>query len=87
MLKHLGLRDIPVSETLFNLLTQTLIICIQNAFWDVENTDVHEALSFDRLHAYIIGLWQKHLLQQLKLLVDGLPREVRVKIEELYVFS
>ncbi|KAI0347909.1 hypothetical protein BDW22DRAFT_1479807, partial [Trametopsis cervina] len=55
---------------------------IPNAFWDVANSDVHEALSFDRLHAYIIGLWQKHLLQQLKLLVEELPREARVRIEE-----
>ncbi|KAI0343363.1 hypothetical protein BDW22DRAFT_1329317 [Trametopsis cervina] len=56
---------------------------VSNAFWDVENTDVHEALSFDRLHAYIIGLWQKHLLQQLKLTIEDLPREARVRIEEL----
>ncbi|KAI0340313.1 hypothetical protein BDW22DRAFT_1334574 [Trametopsis cervina] len=77
------LIDQPDSSEKLDMLKHLGLRDIPNAFWDVENTDVHEALSFDRLHAYIIGLWQKHLLQQLKLLVDGLPREVRVKIEEL----
>ncbi|KAI0683945.1 hypothetical protein BC835DRAFT_1241405, partial [Cytidiella melzeri] len=47
---------------------------VRNALWDVENSDVHEAISFDRLHAYIIGLFQKHILPEIKILLDDLGR-------------
>ena len=62
-----------------NIHTQTK----KNAFWDIANTDVHEAMSFDRLHAYILGLWQKHLLVEFKKIVKGLAREVSVHVETL----
>ncbi|KAI0686368.1 hypothetical protein BC835DRAFT_1288244, partial [Cytidiella melzeri] len=47
---------------------------VKNALWDVENSDVHEATSFDRLHAYIIGLFQKHLLPEIKTLLEDMGR-------------
>ncbi|KAJ7278682.1 hypothetical protein C8J57DRAFT_1434112 [Mycena rebaudengoi] len=34
---------------------------IENAFWNVANSDPHKALSFDRLHAHASGLWGGHL--------------------------
>lgn len=55
----------------------------QNAFWGINNTDVHVATSFDRLHAYI-GLLQHHLIPQLKIIVKSLGRSTAVNIEERY---
>lgn len=55
----------------------------QNALWDIANTDVHEAVSFDRLHAYIIGLWKQHLFEELKEIIIALGREVQVEFEAM----
>lgn len=57
---------------------------LQNAFWGIENTDVHIVTSFDRLHAYM-GLFKDHLFPELKAIVDLLGRLAAVKIEERYV--
>ncbi|KAI0086723.1 hypothetical protein BDY19DRAFT_959866, partial [Irpex rosettiformis] len=54
---------------------------LKNALWDIENTDVHAAMSFDRLHAYTLGLFQDHLIPQLKLVVASLDRSASVQIE------
>ena len=40
-------------------------------------------MSFDRLHAYILGLWKNHLLDEFKKLIKKLGREASVHIEEL----
>ncbi|KAI0092164.1 hypothetical protein BDY19DRAFT_928654 [Irpex rosettiformis] len=55
---------------------------VQNAFWNIANTDVHEAMSFDRLHAYTIGLWQKHLFKEFKNIVLCLSRQMQARVEE-----
>ena len=69
----------------FFVVVIILIILIKNAFWDIENSDVHEAVSFDRLHAYIIGLWKQHLFGELKSIIEDLGRSVEVEFEDLYV--
>ncbi|KAI0691219.1 hypothetical protein BC835DRAFT_1307562 [Cytidiella melzeri] len=46
----------------------------KNALWDVENLDIHEAISFECLHVYIIGLFQKYILLEIKILLDNLGR-------------
>ncbi|KAI0087064.1 hypothetical protein BDY19DRAFT_995481 [Irpex rosettiformis] len=56
---------------------------VYNAFWDIANTDVHQAISFDRLHAYIIGLWKQHLFEELKRVINSLGRPVQVEFENL----
>ncbi|KAI0700322.1 hypothetical protein BC835DRAFT_1304172 [Cytidiella melzeri] len=55
---------------------------VKNALWDVENSDVHEATSFDRLHAYIIGLFQKHLLPEIKMLLEDMGRWAETTFDE-----
>ncbi|KAI0697352.1 hypothetical protein BC835DRAFT_1206783, partial [Cytidiella melzeri] len=55
---------------------------VRNALWDVENSDVHEAISFDRLHAYIIGLFQKHILPEIKISLDDLGRWAKAVFDQ-----
>ncbi|KAI0091116.1 hypothetical protein BDY19DRAFT_991694 [Irpex rosettiformis] len=56
---------------------------VRNAFWDIANTDIYEAVSFDRLHAYTIGLWKQHLFEELKKIVIALGRPAQVQFEEI----
>ncbi|KAK0475603.1 hypothetical protein EDD18DRAFT_1115974 [Armillaria luteobubalina] len=39
---------------------------IKNTFWDITHCDVHQALSFDQLHAFNNGLFADHLLEEIK---------------------
>ncbi|KDR65883.1 hypothetical protein GALMADRAFT_81379 [Galerina marginata CBS 339.88] len=39
---------------------------VENTFWKLKYTDVHAALSWDRLHAYHSGIYRFHILQQLR---------------------
>ncbi|KAJ7280986.1 hypothetical protein C8J57DRAFT_1564409 [Mycena rebaudengoi] len=40
---------------------------VDNVFWNIARTDLHRALSFDRLHAHAGGLWGDHLFSVIKL--------------------
>lgn len=81
--KQIGMRNVPVSVLLFDPIERLKTHCAQSAFWNIAHTDIHEVMSFDRLHAYILGLWQKHLFDQFKKIVEDLSREARVRIEDL----
>ena len=55
VLKDQGIRPVKVRNPVEYVCSaqETNAPCItQNAFWDIENMDVHLATSFDRLHAY-----------------------------------
>ncbi|KAJ7058844.1 hypothetical protein C8F01DRAFT_1085338 [Mycena amicta] len=39
---------------------------VKNVFWNVAYSDPHQALGFDKLHFYSIGLWGDHLFEQAK---------------------
>ncbi|KAG9309309.1 hypothetical protein JVU11DRAFT_10797 [Chiua virens] len=54
-----------------------------NVFWRVRNSDPELAASFDRLHYLHGGLWGKHLLEELKKILNALGREAATKVEEL----
>ncbi|KAI0087282.1 hypothetical protein BDY19DRAFT_893062 [Irpex rosettiformis] len=56
---------------------------VRNGLWDIANTDIHEAVSFDRLHAYTIGLWKQHLFEELKRIMVGLGRPAQVQFEQI----
>lgn len=58
-------------------------LSLQNAFWTLSGTDVYDALSWDRLHAYHLGLFGDHLLAHLRDLVKS-PRESVVTIDLQY---
>ena len=53
------------------------------------NTCIYKALSFDRLHAYHLGLFGGHLWPQFKLIVNGAGFGAHnlVLIDEGYVFN
>ncbi|KAJ6572551.1 hypothetical protein DFH09DRAFT_916657, partial [Mycena vulgaris] len=52
-----------------------------NVFWKISNTDPHEAISYDPLHADDGGLWGAHLFVQFKARVTELGRAAIVKID------
>ena len=62
------------------------LIYFQNAFWKVENSDPHIALSFDQLHTFPGGLFRDHIWKFLQARVTELGREASVEINEVYSF-
>ena len=50
-------------------------------FWTLYNTDVYSAVCWDRLHAYILGLFASHLWEQFKSVVNILSREAAKLID------
>ena len=51
------------------------------------NTCIYKAMSFDRLHAYHLGIFGGHLWPMFKTIVNhkGFARELRGQIDEAYV--
>ena len=58
---------------------------MQNVFWRVNNSDVHAALSWDRLHAYHTGLFGKHLWTDLQDHIKDLGRATIKQVDDQYV--
>lgn len=63
----------------FSLLFDTIIQ--QNALWDVANSDPYRALSWERLHAFLIGLFGKHLWPELKARVKKAGRKALALVD------
>ncbi|KAF9523577.1 hypothetical protein CPB83DRAFT_951188, partial [Crepidotus variabilis] len=56
---------------------------VRNTFWELQGTDIHSALSWDRLHAYHLGLFGDHLLKELKDTILGkMSREKKAAVDE-----
>lgn len=47
---------------------------LQNAMWSVLRTSIYLAISFDRLHAYLLGLFL-YILRILKAILAEMDRE------------
>ncbi|KAI0814933.1 hypothetical protein BC629DRAFT_1436013 [Irpex lacteus] len=54
---------------------------VKNSFWDVMRTNIYKALSFDRLHAYHLGIFL-HVLKIMKLIVEKLSRKAQTLIDD-----
>ncbi|KAJ6542460.1 hypothetical protein DFH09DRAFT_1249393 [Mycena vulgaris] len=54
---------------------------VKNAFWELGNTDPHQAISYDPLHADDGGFWGDHLFGQFKARITELGRPAIVKID------
>ncbi|KAJ7260762.1 hypothetical protein C8J57DRAFT_1072259 [Mycena rebaudengoi] len=74
-------RDCETAGEREKLLKDNGLRDAENVFWKINNTDPHQALSFDRLHAYHGGLWSDHIWAQIKLRVTALGRGARAKID------
>ena len=55
---------------------------LQNVFWSLSYTDVHRAISWDRLHAYHGGLFSNHLLEQVLEILDASDRRFSAAFEQ-----
>ena len=65
------------------LIVFTLLM--QNAFWTVQFSDPHRAITFDEMHANDHGLGGKHLFPQAKLFVSQLGAAACQKVDDQYV--
>ncbi|KIK98401.1 hypothetical protein PAXRUDRAFT_9570 [Paxillus rubicundulus Ve08.2h10] len=54
---------------------------INNVFWKVTYSCPHGALSFDRLHYLHASLWGKHLLGEIKKILNSLRRQAEAAVE------
>ncbi|KAK0232083.1 hypothetical protein EDD85DRAFT_792978 [Armillaria nabsnona] len=56
---------------------------VPNVFWEIERSDPYHAVSWDRLHAFLIGLFD-HLLRRLIEHIDRLPgRQAKIIVDEV----
>ena len=51
-------------------------------FWSLKGSDIYQALSWDRLHAYHGGLFSDHLLVELKHIVDDMGQQSHAQIDD-----
>ncbi|KAI0683923.1 hypothetical protein BC835DRAFT_1422790 [Cytidiella melzeri] len=54
---------------------------VKNAFWPVLRTNIFKSLSFDHLHAYLLGLFL-HLLRPLKTIIADLGRKAQTFVDQ-----
>jgi hypothetical protein len=58
---------------------------MKNAFWNVQFSDPHRAISFDEMHANDHGLGGKHFFPQARLFVSELGPVIRQQLDDQYV--
>ena len=58
---------------------------LKNAFWDVQFSDPHRAITFDEMHANDHGLGGKHFWPQTKGFVEQLGNNAAKQIDDQYV--
>ena len=54
----------------------------QNVFWNFPYSDLYDALSWDRLHAYHGGLFSDHLLVEFNNVVNDMGRKSAAEINK-----
>ncbi|KAH9038489.1 hypothetical protein EDB85DRAFT_2287447 [Lactarius pseudohatsudake] len=57
---------------------------VQNIFWQLQHTDPHRALSFDRLHSNNTGVFGYHLWEVFKEHVEGYGRQVVAQVDDQF---
>ncbi|KAG1741895.1 uncharacterized protein EDB91DRAFT_1237102 [Suillus paluster] len=56
----------------------------ENAFWTMKSTDVHRALSWDKLHFHSGGEWSDHLWVELQKYINGLGQDKTSQVDKNY---
>ena len=85
LLKSHGLRYVMVCWMSFHYPSTHTISCVwQNVFWGLKHSDPYRALSFDRLHAFHLGLFKGHIWGALKEEITAAGRLVIKKVDNLY---
>lgn len=56
-----NLRDKGQKTQADKVLQDKGLCYVENAWWTVSRTDIHQALSFDTLHSIFLGIWGKHI--------------------------
>ncbi|KAI0055128.1 hypothetical protein BV25DRAFT_1816053 [Artomyces pyxidatus] len=55
---------------------------VENVFWKIPHSDPYQALSFDCLHAYHLGLFGRHLLPEIQAYLNRLERETKFLVDD-----
>lgn len=86
ILKAFGLRDVEVRvEKGATLCLAHTNLLPKNVFWKFPRTDIYQAISWDRLHAYHGGLFSDHIWEEVKSIAEDLGRDVSKLIDTQYV--
>ena len=87
LLKSVGLRGIEVRRIFPHSTLYSCYITLiwKNAFWGLRNSDPYQALSFDRLHAFHLGLFKDHIWAVLKAKIELAGRLAIKKVDEQLV--
>ena len=65
------------------ILAQILNSCCgQNIFFKIKNSDPYRAVSWDRLHAYGLGLFGAHIWEEIVTLIKALGREYISEVDK-----
>ncbi|EDQ99252.1 uncharacterized protein LACBIDRAFT_316752 [Laccaria bicolor S238N-H82] len=73
----IGLNASETEETLKNVGLRD----VENVFWKFPRTDIHRAISWDRLHAYHGGLFSDHIWEEVKSVAEELGKGVSKLID------
>lgn len=75
LLKPYGLRKVDVSGLRIYCLSASgplLTTVVKNVFWKLAGCDIYRAISWDRLHAYHLGLFSDHLQDEMKRILEAI---------------
>ena len=84
LLKKYGLRDVDVCGTFLHSTSYSYCITLiwKNVFWGLKNSDPYKALSFDRLHAFHLGLFKDHIWAVFKEKITAAGRPAIKKVDD-----
>jgi hypothetical protein len=69
------------------LVNFTYDLLPKNVFWKFPHTDIYQAISWDRLHAYHGGLFSDHIWEEVKSVAEELGKNVSKLIDTQYGFN
>ncbi|KAF8268768.1 hypothetical protein EI94DRAFT_1576741, partial [Lactarius quietus] len=74
-------RELSSAQEREKLLSEYGLRNVNNVFWQLQYTDVHHAVSFDRLHSNNTGLFGRHLWGAFKQLINGYGRKEAAQVD------
>jgi hypothetical protein len=83
LLQSNGLRNVDVCFLWFPAKLSEIDLKCQNVFWKIAYSDPHQALSFEHLHSYSLGLWGKHLFGRIKKHIERLSGRAGGQLDQL----
>ncbi|KAF8268010.1 hypothetical protein EI94DRAFT_1801019 [Lactarius quietus] len=74
-------RELLSAQECEKLLSEYGLCNVNNVFWQLQYTDVHHVISFDRLHSNNTGLFGRHLWGAFKQLINGYGHKEAAQVD------